>query len=136
MRHVLKVYGPYLFKSGACVGRKYVTQKFSDGAKRNLLYSRYVMEQHLGRQLSPDEHVDHIDDDKTNDAIENLQIVSCSENAKKAARLRPAEMLEFVCPECGVLARKKARQVRHNRKQGKEGPFCGKSCAATWRTRR
>lgn len=39
-----------------------------------ILEHRYVMEQHLGRYLLPEEVVHHIDKDPTNNAIENLQL--------------------------------------------------------------
>jgi len=42
---------------------------------------RYVMEQHLGRKLLHSEEVHHIDHDKLNNAIDNLQIMSASEHA-------------------------------------------------------
>ena len=37
----------------------------------------------LGRYLQPGEEVDHIDNDKTNDSIDNLQILTGEENIRK-----------------------------------------------------
>ena len=42
---------------------------------------RYVMEQHLGRQLKKDEFVHHIDCVKTNNNIDNLWLCSASNHA-------------------------------------------------------
>ena len=44
---------------------------------------RLVMEAHLGRHLTPEEVVHHIDGDKANNAVENLQLVE-----SKAAHIR------------------------------------------------
>ena len=41
---------------------------------------RYVMEQFLGRKLKRSEHVHHIDGNRHNNDIANLQIMSCSEH--------------------------------------------------------
>ena len=43
------------------------------------------MEIRLGRRLNSDETVDHIDNDKTNDSPENLQVLSLKDNARKSA---------------------------------------------------
>jgi HNH endonuclease len=37
---------------------------------------RFVMERHLGRALSSEEVVHHIDGDKANNALENLEVLS------------------------------------------------------------
>lgn len=101
---------------------------YADGSKSTTQYARYLIEQHLGRLLVGDETVDHINGDRTDDRLENLQVLSLSENAAKSA-VDP-EWFEFNCPVCGIACKKRANKVRHNRKQGKAGPFCGRSCAA------
>jgi hypothetical protein len=43
---------------------------------------RFLMEQHIGRRLRPKEIVHHIDGDKFNNDITNLQIVTRAEHAR------------------------------------------------------
>lgn len=129
----MKVYGPYVHKTGQLKGRKYVTIH-CDGKKTSMLYSRYIMEQKIGRKLEYDETVDHIDEDFTNDDISNLKIETRSDNAKKSARLRrKISYIEFICPECKQPSKKEERYVKHNRSMGKAGPFCSRSCAGKYR---
>ncbi len=40
------------------------------------------MEEHLGRPLSSDEHIHHINGDPADNSIENLELVSNSEHRK------------------------------------------------------
>ena len=50
-------------------------------AKRNyVLEHRFVMSEFLGRPLTTDEHVHHINGDKLDNSIENLQLVSNAEH--------------------------------------------------------
>ena len=121
----MKVYGPYLRRDG----RKHVVIVHDDGRKQTKSYPRLLMEQHLGRELLPEETVDHINNDKTDDRIENLQILSLAENARKQMALCPRKMHTFTCPNCGVNGTTFLNYVKRNKKQGKAGPFCSRSCA-------
>lgn len=51
--------------------------------KKTIREHRLVMEKHLGRKLEPWEHIHHIDENKLNNSIDNLQIISAQDHAKE-----------------------------------------------------
>jgi hypothetical protein len=53
-----------------------------DGVQVRVKYHRVVMERHIGRPLHPDEDVHHIDGDKQNNGIENLQLLPHQEHTR------------------------------------------------------
>lgn len=120
----MKIYGPYM--DGKKL-RRIVILIYPDGSRKTTAHARYLLEQHLSRELVGDEEADHIDGDPLNDDLSNLQVLTHDENQEKSKR--DAERVVFICPVCGEEATKLARHVRGNRKKGKEGPYCGRSCA-------
>lgn len=123
----MKIFGPYLRKDG----RKHICIVYSTGERKTKSYPRWLLEQHLGRELLPSETVDHIDNDFTNDSLSNLQILSRAENTRKGMSLNSRKMkyYEFICPCCGTPAVKKLKDVKSNHKNRHSGPFCSRKCA-------
>ncbi len=67
-------------------GRNYVVLRNSATDKRTTIqYAKYLMSIKLGRILRREEQVDHIDGDKTNDSIDNLQLLSEQAHRAKTA---------------------------------------------------
>ena len=54
------------------------------GNKRQYVH-RMVMEEHIGRPLEKYEHVHHINGDRTDNRLENLQLINRSEHLRKHA---------------------------------------------------
>ena len=88
---------------------------------------RVVMENYLGRLLDTTEIVHHIDRDKTNNDISNLQLVTEDEHRALHANDNPATLVELVCPTCSSIfyrAKNRAYQFLHKGKQ----LYCSRSC--------
>lgn len=68
-KEIKAIPGAYVYKR-ICVGGKYYYEH------------RYVMEKYIGRSLDTNEHVHHINHDRTDNRIENLQILTNSEHGK------------------------------------------------------
>lgn len=73
--------------------------------RTTISYARYLMSIKEKRFLNQDEQVDHIDGNKTNDSIENLQILSAKENCIKHTVQKniTRKMVELKCPYCSNI---------------------------------
>jgi len=115
--------GPYLRKDG----RKHICID-NNGKRTTVSYPKFLVEHHIGRKLMGNETIDHIDQDFTNDELSNLRIVDrLTHVLQDAERL----MVGFICPVCDkdvIREGEKAHWVLTERKRGKAGPYCSKSC--------
>jgi hypothetical protein len=92
------LYGPVLHKEEQ---RRYVFLVHeSNKSRTTTAYARYLMSVLLGRRLTASEQVDHIDNDKLNDVISNLQILTRTENLKKLGAARGVKTVVLKCPSC------------------------------------
>jgi hypothetical protein len=122
-----KTYGPYKNSEG----RYFIIIIFDNGKRRTVSYPKYIMEQYLGRELDPDkETIDHIDGDFTNNNLSNLRIINRSDHAKND--VKRVKLGNYICPQCNKQFKAKCKDVDHNRKNGKAGPFCSRSCAGKY----
>jgi hypothetical protein len=78
-----------------------------DKDKKKWIYlHREVMEREINRSLTSNEHIHHIDGDVTNNAIENLQILSRAEHASISKNKRSLH------PHCDINGCKKIHHAR------------------------
>lgn len=101
-----------------------------DGKRKGMLYARYVWERHNNRELPEGFTIDHIDKDKTNDSIDNLQILSLNDNMRKnvETRTKIGELhitIKVICPVCGKEFDFPKRNLNSH-----PNPCCSRSCGS------
>lgn len=79
----------------------YVIRYLGGSSKNSVLEHRYVMENYLGRPLTSNEIVHHIDENKENNSIENLKVLSPSEHSRLHGNKIGKNMVLLKCPTCG-----------------------------------
>jgi hypothetical protein len=123
-----KVYGPYKRQSD---GRQIVILINPEGKRRTVSYPKYLMEQHLGKELDADDGtVDHINFDKDDNRIENLRVVPRKEHS--ADDTRRVKLIDLKCDQCQKEFQRSPRLLRDKSKKGTTGIFCSRSCAGKY----
>ena len=116
------VYGPYWHKKE----KRFMTILVNGDKRTSTSNARYVMAMHLGHLVPNDKEVDHIDGDRTNDTIENLQLLNKFLNAIKAAK-PSTTMVDLVCPWCEKTFNRRRGQT--HLVKGGNPTFCSVKCA-------
>lgn len=110
--------------------RRVVLLVRKDRSKTSCSYARYLMSCHLKRYLLKEEQVDHIDNNKLNDTVENFQIISVKENNEKRninLGIKLADDITLVCPICDSEFTRPSRNIKHKLESGKS-PCCSRKC--------
>lgn len=108
-----------------------LVRKDTDSKERiTISFARYLMSVSLKRFLTESEHVDHIDDDKMNDSMCNLQILTPEENrAKEMMRdSRKAKYVRLSCAGCCKVFDLSLRNYKSRSKNGNNRFFCKREC--------
>lgn len=102
--------------------RKRVILIGNDGSRLGMTLARYIWETHNGK-VPYGLEVDHINNDKTDDRIENLQLLTQIDNIRKEAALHPARLVDLICPICGKTFKFAARNL-----STRNNPCCSRKC--------
>jgi hypothetical protein len=92
--------------------------------RKSVTYARYLMCIKEGRILSTEEEVDHINGDKTDDRIENLQILTAKENIRKSFKDNNIERSysDLICSYCCK------KFIRFSNQVHGDNNYCSRKC--------
>lgn len=122
-----EVYGPYTNSRD----REFVILVDKDGNRKTKSYPKYLLEQHLGRELDPNEEtVDHVNYNRKDNDISNLEIIPRKEHSRLDTRR--VKLVKLNCVLCNKEFERSPRDIRDKASKGKSGPYCSKSCAAKY----
>lgn len=109
--------------------RRLIVLVHDDGIKKTMSYARYLYSSYIGSDIPHEMEVDHINNDKMDDRIENYQLLSKAENIRKNHPKK--ELVQMQCPICGkhFLFEKRNLSSRPN-------PCCSRTCGGKKSQRR
>lgn len=101
--------------------RRVATLRKPNGEMISMSYAKYLYTSHFNTDVNPMDHVDHINGDKLDDRIENLQVISGYYNRIKNKKHK--EMILLNCPVCNqeFLFPKRNLSTHKN-------PCCSRKC--------
>lgn len=101
-----KTFGPYRGKDG----RARVVHWFEGDRTSSESYPRYLWRQHRG-EIPSGMDIDHINGDRTDDRLENYQLLSRGENVRKAYRENPEMVRKLAEGLRAMHAERRARKA-------------------------
>lgn len=110
--------------------RRVATLRKPDGTMITMSYAKYLYTSHYKCDVDKNYHIDHINGDKMDDRIENLQKITGKYNRQKDHCRK--EMVVMVCPVCGVDFLFEKRNLPF-----KPNPCCSRKCGGIkshWKT--
>ena len=96
-----------------------------NGEKRRA--SRVIMERHIGRSLSDDEHVHHVNRNPLDNRIKNLVLMKAEDHIKLHSKEKQKYPDYKVCAYCGNIFKVNPRKRKRNK-------CCSKECASAMRS--
>ena len=118
-----KTYGPYVRKDGRSIVVHYDTDTQKTTSQS---YPRYMLEE-SGEKLDSKLQVDHVNNDKTDNRLDNFQMLTPGDNIRKSS---VTEYLDWVCPECGQEFKLRAKRYRYETKNKRDQFYCSRRCSS------
>jgi hypothetical protein len=117
--------GEYLY----CIVRDHPNRTKND----YVLHHRAVVENSLGRYLTEDEEVHHINqNDKHNNELDNLELISKHEHRLLHGNLLKKPLVDVTCPNCKVTHKIKPKNYAYHTRQGRVNFFCSHKCSGMY----
>ena len=101
--------------------RRVATLRKPDGTMMSMSYAKYLYTSYYKCDINKDDNIDHINGNKMDDRIENLQVISGKYNRQKDHKKK--EMLMLICPVCGKEFLYEKRNLSSH-----PNPCCSRKC--------
>lgn len=101
--------------------RRVITMKYDNGERHSMSYAKYLYTSFYKCDISDNEEIDHINNDKLDDRIENLQKISRHLNKNKS-KVRKT-MILVKCPVCNQEFLFELRNLKTH-----PNPCCSRRC--------
>lgn len=93
----------------------------NDKSRKTISYAKYLYTSYYECDIENGYHVDHINGDKMDDRIENLQVITGTYNVQKDHQIK--ELVLLTCPVCGMKFIYEKRNLSTH-----PNPCCSRRC--------